>query len=126
MRRIKTSGKLSYGPELGRPFDVRGRLAEWVYVGTLSLYRRFHIASSPYKTLGERIQTKRYNTPSYGNVCFNIHTKKVTVTKHNDESEGLPHPEGCEGGFLVAMEHHANEGYKKQQKHKLNLSSDEC
>ena len=29
-RRIRTSGKLSYGPKLGRPLNVRGRLAEWV------------------------------------------------------------------------------------------------
>ena len=28
-RRIKTSGKLSYGPKVGFPLNVRGRLAEW-------------------------------------------------------------------------------------------------
>ena len=86
-----------------------------VYVGTLSLNRRFHIASSPYKTLSDRVQTKRHNTPSYGNVRFYVHTKKVTVTKDNDESEGLPHAEGCEGRFLVAMEDHANKGLKKKR-----------
>ena len=26
--RIRTSGKLTYGPKLGRPPDIRGRLAE--------------------------------------------------------------------------------------------------
>ena len=30
LRRIRTSGKLSYGPKAGRPLNVRGRLAEWV------------------------------------------------------------------------------------------------
>ena len=29
-RRIMTSGKLSYGPKVGCPLNVRGRLAEWV------------------------------------------------------------------------------------------------
>ena len=28
-RRIRTSGKLSYGPKVERPLNVRGRLAEW-------------------------------------------------------------------------------------------------
>ena len=28
-RRKRTSGKLSYGPKVGRPLNVRGRLAEW-------------------------------------------------------------------------------------------------
>ena len=28
-RRIRTSEKLSYGPKVGRPLNVRGRLAEW-------------------------------------------------------------------------------------------------
>ena len=36
--RIRTSGKLSYGPKLGRPLDVRGRLAEWVQVNCYWLY----------------------------------------------------------------------------------------
>ena len=26
---MRTSGKLSYGPKVGRPLNVRGRLAEW-------------------------------------------------------------------------------------------------
>ena len=30
-RRIRTSGKLSYGPKVERPLNVRGRLAEWVH-----------------------------------------------------------------------------------------------
>ena len=30
-RRIRTSGKHTYGPKLGRPLDVRGRHAEWEF-----------------------------------------------------------------------------------------------
>ena len=44
-RRIKMSGKLTYGTKLGRPIDVRGRRAEWESNIILNIFlsKRCHI-----------------------------------------------------------------------------------
>ena len=39
-RRIRTSGKLSYGPKVGRPLNIRGGLAEW-YIPVKNRYVYF-------------------------------------------------------------------------------------
>ena len=79
-RRIRTSGKLSYGPNVGRPLNVRGRLAEWV-----SLYP--DISSSDAKKTSFRKTLMRCKWQSF--FWRHIRLAKWNISAHEKWQNGL-------------------------------------